>query len=109
MEATAPHAPFFAAVRSVHRSNQVSNSTETKQATPRSRRLDSAAERTVRLNDDRQTSKEIQAALDTIPASSVTARTAGALRVAGPPRTIAEERAAFEQEVAEENARQSEG
>lgn len=63
----------------------------------------------VSLTDDHRTSREIRAALDATPADSVTAPTAGALRVAGPRRTIADERAAFEQAVAEENARQSEG
>jgi hypothetical protein len=87
----------------------VSHAAETKPATPQSRRPGPAAERAVRLNGGRRTSQEIQAALDAIPADSVTARTAGALRVAAPGRTIAEERKAFEQAVAEENARQSEG
>lgn len=35
--------------------------------------------------------------------------TAGALRVSGPRGTIAEERAAFEQTVAEENTKPTEG
>ncbi len=39
-----------------------------------------------------------------IPAASVTARTAGALGSRGPYRSIADERAAFERAVAEENA-----
>ncbi len=82
----------------------------TEQATPRTRRSEpSAAERTPRLAGERRTSQEVQSALDAIPADSVTARTAGALRVAGPRRTIAAERAAFELAVAEENVRQSEG
>jgi hypothetical protein len=82
----------------------------TEQATPGTRRPEStAAERTPRLAGERPASQEVQSALEAIPADSVTARTAGALRVAGPRRTIAEERAAFEQAVAEENTRQSEG
>lgn len=54
-------------------------------------------------------SHEMQAALNAIPSGSVTARTSGALRVPGPRRTIADERVAFEQAVAEENARSMEG
>jgi hypothetical protein len=82
----------------------------TEQATPRTRRPEpTVAERTLPLAGEWRPSEEVQAALDAIPADSVTARTAGALRVTGPRRTIAEERAAFEQAVAEENARQSEG
>lgn len=52
---------------------------------------------------------ELRAALDAIPAGSVTAHTAGALRVSGPPRSIENERAAFEWAVADENARPTEG
>ena len=82
----------------------------TEQATPPTRRPEPAAsERTLRQADEHLASQEVRSAIDAIPADSVTARTAGALRVAGPRRTIAEERAAFEQAVAEENARQSEG
>ena len=82
----------------------------TEQARPPTRRPESTGtERTLPLVGERRTTKAIQAALDAIPADSVTARTAGALRVTGPRRRIAEERAAFEQAVAEENARQSEG
>lgn len=51
-----------------------------------------------------RTSRKIRAALGAIPTDSVTARTAGALRVTNPRRTIADERAAFERGVAEENA-----
>lgn len=76
---------------------------------PQSSRLHTeAGEHTVLLTDDPRTSQEIKAALNAIPSGSVTARTAGALRVAGPRRTIKEERAAFEQAVAEENARSTE-
>lgn len=82
----------------------------TEQATPRTRRsTPTVANRAPELVSERQTSQEVQAALDAIPADSVTARTAGALRVAGPRWTIMEERAAFEQAVAQENAGQSEG
>lgn len=63
----------------------------------------------VLLTDEPRTSLEITAALSAIPAGSVTARTAGALRVPGPRHTIVEERAAFELAVAEENARSTEG
>ena len=66
-------------------------------------------ERTSSLPEEHRTSQEITAALDAIPSGSVTARTAGALRVPGSRRTIAEERAAFEQAVAAENARPTEG
>lgn len=59
--------------------------------------------------DEPRTSQEITAALNAIPSGSVTARTSGALRVRGPRRTIKEERAAFAQAVAEENARSTEG
>ncbi len=61
------------------------------------------------LTDDHRTSQEITAALSAIPSGSVTARTSGALRVPGPRHTIQAERAAFEQAVAEENARSTEG
>lgn len=73
-----------------------------------------AGERTAHRNDAEQdalahgVSQEIGAALNAIPTGSVTARTAGALRVAGPRRTIADERAAFERAVAEENVRPTE-
>jgi len=80
------------------------------QPTSQSSRLRTeAGEHTVLLADEPRTSQEITAALNAIPSGSVTARTAGALRVAGPRRTIKEERAAFEQAVAEENARSTEG
>ena len=82
----------------------------TGQLKPRIRRPEPAAvARPVWLTNEHRTSREVQSALDAIPADSVTARTAGALGVAGPRRTIAEERVAFEQGVAEENARQTEG
>ncbi len=81
----------------------------TGQETPLTRQPAAAPERPLRLAGERRISQELQSALDAIPAASVTARTAGALRVAGPRRTIAAERAGFEQAVAEENARQSEG
>ncbi len=78
--------------------------------TSQSRRLRTdAGEHTVLLVDEPRTSLEIRAALSAIPAGNVTARTAGALRVSGPRRTIKEERSAFEQGVAEENARSTEG
>ena len=48
-------------------------------------------------------SQELMVALDAIPLDSVTARTAGSLRVAEPTLSIAEEADAFEQGVAEEN------
>ena len=80
------------------------------QPTSQSSRLRTeAGEHTVLLADEPRTSQEIKAALNAIPSGSVTARTAGALRVAGPRRTIKEERAAFERAVAEENARSREG
>ncbi len=66
-------------------------------------------EHAVLLTDVPLTSQEIKVALSVIPSGSVTARTAGALRVAGPRRTIAEERAAFERAVAIENAKSTEG
>jgi hypothetical protein len=53
------------------------------------------------------TAGEVQAALASIPPDSVTARTAGALRVAGPRHSVEEEQAAFEQAVAFENAGQA--
>lgn len=68
-----------------------------------------AGDRTSSLADADRPPREIEAALNAIPSGSVTARTAGALRVPGPRRTIAEERAAFEQAVAAENARLTEG
>lgn len=74
-----------------------------------------AGERTAHLSDGQRDrladgiSRELRAALNAIPSGSVTARTAGALRGSGPRLTIAEERAAFEQGVAEENARPTEG
>ncbi len=46
----------------------------------------------------------IMTAFTAISADSVTARTAGALRVEGVLYTIEEERIAFEQRVADENA-----
>lgn len=49
-------------------------------------------------------SAQIMTAFAAIPADSVTARTAGALRVQGPPISIADERAAFERGVVDENA-----
>ena len=73
------------------------------------RRRTEADESTMLLTDEPRTSQEIMAALSAIPSGSVTARTSGALRVPSPRRTIKEERAAFEQAVAEENARSTEG
>ena len=64
---------------------------------------------TLPLSSEHRTSREIKAALNAIPAGSVTARTAGALRVDGSRRKIEDERAAFEQAVAEENSRPTEG
>jgi len=88
----------------------VSHSATAEQTKSQSNRLRTeAAEHTVLLTDEPRTSQEITAALNAIPSGSVTARTSGALRVPGPRRTIAEERAAFEQGVAEENARSTEG
>ncbi len=88
----------------------MSHSATAEQTRAQSSRLRTeAGEQTVLLADEPRTSQEIEAALSAIPAGSVTARTAGALRVSGPRRTIAEERAAFEQAVAEENARSTEG
>ncbi len=51
-----------------------------------------------------ESSSEIMTAFAAIPADSVTARTAGALRVESVRYTIEEERAAFERGVADENA-----
>lgn len=68
-----------------------------------------AGESPLLLTDEHRTTQEITAALSAIPVDSVTARTAGVLRVSGPRRTIAQERTAFEQAVAEENARPTVG
>jgi hypothetical protein len=74
----------------------------------RQRQADTARRRSP-WADEGRTPQQIKAALAAIPPDSVTARTAGALRVSGPRRTIADERAAFEQAVAEENAGPTEG
>ncbi len=88
----------------------MSHSATTEHTTPPSRRLRTEVdERAVPSTDDHRSAQEIKAALSAIPAGCVTARTAGSLRVPGPRRTIRDERAAFEQAVAEENTRATEG
>lgn len=85
----------------------MSDPARNEQLTPRTRRQHRATGRALRLVGGRRISEELQSALDAIPADSVTARTAGALRVARGNCTIMEERVAFEQAVAEENAPRS--
>ncbi|MBA2468840.1 MAG: hypothetical protein H0V37_05495 [Chloroflexia bacterium] len=84
----------------------MSHSATAEQTKSQSSRLGTeVGERSMHLTNEHRTSQEIEATLSSIPSGSVTARTAGALRVPGPQRTIEEERAAFQQAVAEENAR----
>ncbi len=88
----------------------MSHSATAERTKTRRRRLEPASvQHNPQLVEQHRTGREIRAALDAIPAGSVTARTAGALRVADPLRTIEEERTAFEQAVAEENAGPTEG
>lgn len=82
----------------------------TEKVIPRNGRTSpTSANDAVRRAAEPSTARELRAAFDAIPADSVTARTAGALRVADIGRTIEEERAAFEQAVADENAGLPEG
>lgn len=76
---------------------------------PPSRSQPRTGQSPLQRSSDTRTAREIRAAVDAIPPGSVTARTAGALRVAGPRRTFAEARAAFEGAVAEENTRPADG